>query len=106
MYFEFKLTLDEANLVLGALSKFPYEQVSGLITNIKTQADPQIPRVQKEMEELAAAAQKAEMEQTEQAKNEVVNMTESKSDRRRKTAQQKIVETPEETGVPEYPTSV
>lgn len=103
MYFEFKLTLDEANLVLATLGKLPYEQVSGLITNIKTQADPQIPRVQKEMEELAAA-QKAEMEQAEQAKNEVVNIAESKSSRKRRAAQ-KVVETPEETGVPEYPAS-
>ena len=76
--FEFHLTLDEANLVLAALGKQPFEVVAGLINNIKTQADPQIPRVQ---EELARA--KAEQDAAEEQKidDEVVKMTTSKGKR-------------------------
>lgn len=57
--FEFKLTLEEANLVLGALGKQPFETVAKLINNIQSQAQPQIERVQKEVE-AAKAAETAE----------------------------------------------
>ena len=53
--FEFKLTLEEANMVLGALGKQPFEQVAKLINNIQTQAQPQLERVQKETEAAKAA---------------------------------------------------
>lgn len=55
--FEFKLTLEEANAVLGALGKQPFEQVAKLINNIQTQAQPQLERVQKEMEAAKTAAE-------------------------------------------------
>lgn len=61
--FNFELTLDEANLILAALGKQQYDAVAGLIMKIKQQAEPQIPRVQKELEEAAAARQKAAEEQ-------------------------------------------
>lgn len=60
--FNFELTLDEANLILAALGKQQYDAVAGLIMKIKQQAEPQIPRVQKELEE-AATQQKAAAEQ-------------------------------------------
>lgn len=44
--FNFELTLDEANLVLAALGKAPFEQVAGLIGKLKEQAQPQLERVQ------------------------------------------------------------
>lgn len=46
--FTFELTLDEANLVLAALGKAPFEQVAGLIGKLKEQAQPQLERVQAE----------------------------------------------------------
>lgn len=57
--FEFHFTLDEANLVLAALGKQPFEVVAGLINNIKTQAEPQIPRVQEEMSRAKAEHEEA-----------------------------------------------
>lgn len=36
------LTLAKTNSVLGALSKMPFEQVAGLITEIQQQAGPQV----------------------------------------------------------------
>lgn len=65
--FEFKLSLEEANLILSALGKAPFEQVAGLIGNIRQQAEPQLARVQQEMAEAKAkveAAEKAEAEAT------------------------------------------
>lgn len=47
--FKFELTLDEANLILAALGKAPFDQVAGLINKIKEQATPQLERVQAEM---------------------------------------------------------
>ena len=44
--FKFELTLDEANLVLAALGKAPFEQVAGLISKIKEQATPQLAAVE------------------------------------------------------------
>ena len=54
--FKFELTLDEANLILAALGKAPFDQVAGLIGKIKEQAQPQLERVQAEL----AAQQAAE----------------------------------------------
>jgi len=48
----FELTLDEANLVLAALGKAPFETVAGLITKMREQAQPQLA----EMEQAEAAA--------------------------------------------------
>lgn len=48
--FNFELTLDEANLVLGALGKQPFEVVSALIQNIQQQAQPQLERVKGEID--------------------------------------------------------
>lgn len=54
--FELKLSLQEVNTILASLGKASYEQVAGLIGNIRNQAEPQLPRVQAEIE----AAKKAE----------------------------------------------
>ena len=54
--FTFELTLDETNLILSALAKAPFEQVAGLIGNLREQAGPQLERVQAE----TAAAKTAE----------------------------------------------
>ena len=62
--FQFELTLDEANLVLAALGKQPFEVVVNLIQKIKEQAEPQLPRVQAAIE--AAKALEAE-QKTEEA---------------------------------------
>ena len=35
-------TVEEVNSILSALSKFPYEQVKGLIDKIQEQATPQV----------------------------------------------------------------
>lgn len=59
--FEFKLSLNEANLVLAALGKQPFDQVAALIGNIRKQAEPQLERVQSEIQaEAAAKAAEAE----------------------------------------------
>ena len=39
---KFELSVEEANLVLGALAKAPFEQVAGLITKLREQAQPQL----------------------------------------------------------------
>lgn len=58
--FQFELTLDEANLVLAALGKAPFETVAGLIGKLKQQAEPQLERVQAELQAKQAAEAKAE----------------------------------------------
>lgn len=58
--FQFELTLDEANFILSVLGQQEYNKVAGLIAKINQQAQPQIPRVQKEIEEANAARQEAE----------------------------------------------
>lgn len=58
--FQFELTLDEANLVLAALGKAPFETVAGLISKLKQQAEPQLERVQAEMQAKQATETKAE----------------------------------------------
>lgn len=47
---EFKLSLEEANLIVQALGKLPYEVSASLISNISEQAKPQLQakEVQKE----------------------------------------------------------
>jgi hypothetical protein len=57
--FEFKLSLAEANLVLAALGKQPFNDVAALIGNIKEQAEPQMDRVRQELEAEQAAAEEA-----------------------------------------------
>lgn len=42
MELKFTLTVDEANLVLAALSNLPFHQVAGLIGNLKLQAEQQM----------------------------------------------------------------
>jgi hypothetical protein len=54
---KFELKLEEANLILAALAKAPYEQVAGLITNMQQQAQPQLPALE---EAQKAAASQAE----------------------------------------------
>jgi hypothetical protein len=39
---KFELTLDEANLVLAALGKAPFDQVAALIGKMREQAQPQL----------------------------------------------------------------
>lgn len=56
---KFELKLEEANLILAALAKAPYEQVAGLITNMQQQAQPQLPALE-EARKAAEAAAKTE----------------------------------------------
>ena len=51
---KFELSLDEANIILSALGKGPFDQVAGLINNLQQQAQPQLPALEAE-----AAAKKA-----------------------------------------------
>lgn len=59
---KFELTLNEANLVLAALGKAPYDQVSGLIQKIQQQAQPQLPALEAQMKAEAEAAEAAKGE--------------------------------------------
>ena len=52
---KFELTLDEANLILAALAKAPFEQVAGLIGKLREQAQPQLPALEAEMKAAQAA---------------------------------------------------
>lgn len=61
--FELKLSLQEVNTILASLGKAPFEQVAGLIGNIRGQAEPQLPRVQAEIEAEKARVAAAEAEQ-------------------------------------------
>lgn len=49
MLIKFELSLEDANLVVTALGKLPYESVAGLITKLQAQAAPQLepPKVDK-----------------------------------------------------------
>lgn len=53
---KFELTLDEANLVLGALGKAPFETVAGLINKLQQQAQPQLPALEAAAKAAADAA--------------------------------------------------
>jgi hypothetical protein len=48
----FEFTIEEANLILGALGRMPYESVFQLVDNMRNQAGPQVQALQ----EAAAAA--------------------------------------------------
>jgi len=52
---KFELTFDEANLILGALGKAPFEQVAGLIGKMREQAQPQL--VEQDQAEAATVAE-------------------------------------------------
>lgn len=56
---KFELALDEANLILAALSKAPFEQVAGLIGKLREQAQPQLPALEAAQKAAQEAAQKA-----------------------------------------------
>lgn len=40
---KFELSFDEANAVMFALGKLPYDQVAGLVEKLRQQAAPQLP---------------------------------------------------------------
>lgn len=48
MELKFELTDQEANLVMAALAKQPFEMVAGLISKMQQQAQPQIAAQQSE----------------------------------------------------------
>ena len=48
---DFKLTVDEANTILGALGNLPYVQVVNIITKLQTQAQEQFAAKEKKAEE-------------------------------------------------------
>ncbi len=56
---KFELTLDEANMILAALGKAPFEQVAGLIGKLREQAQPQLPALEAAQRAAQEAAQKA-----------------------------------------------
>lgn len=55
---QFNLTLEEANLILGALGNLPFNQVSGLIAKLHNQANKQLQALATENEkaQLVSAA--------------------------------------------------
>jgi len=53
---KFELTLDEANMVLSALGKAPFEAVAGLINKLQQQAQPQLPALEAAAKAAADAA--------------------------------------------------
>lgn len=48
---DFKLTVDEANTILGALGNLPYVQVVNIITKLQTQAQEQFATKEKRTED-------------------------------------------------------
>ena len=52
---DFKLTIDEANMILRVLGKHPFEEVVSVIGKLKAQGEPQVAA-------LEAAAEKAKAE--------------------------------------------
>jgi hypothetical protein len=44
MTFKFDLTEQEANIIMGALTKQPFESVADVIFKLRTQANEQIPK--------------------------------------------------------------
>ena len=69
--FEFKFSLNEANAILAALGKQPFEQVADLIKNVHMQAQPQMERVKAEMEAEAKAAAEAQAAEGQAAETAV-----------------------------------
>lgn len=51
---QFNLTIDEANLVLTAAARMPYEQVFQLIEKLKSQAQQQLETVPNNLQKMAA----------------------------------------------------
>ena len=54
---KFGLSIEEANLILVSLSKAPYEQVAGLITKLREQAQPQVAAAEAAAQAPAPAAE-------------------------------------------------
>lgn len=54
--FQFELTLDEANTILAALGKAPFETVAALIGKIKQQAEAQLQTQLEAAEKMAEEA--------------------------------------------------
>lgn len=52
----FTLTLEQANIVMAALAKLPYEASAGVIALLQQQADPQVKAAQAEMAPLEPVA--------------------------------------------------
>ena len=52
---KFEFTLDETNIIMGALGRGPYEQVYQIIDNIQKQAAPQLQEALAAKEAEAAA---------------------------------------------------
>lgn len=48
---DFKLTVDEANTILGALGNLPYVQVVNIVTKLQTQAQEQFAAKEKKAED-------------------------------------------------------
>jgi hypothetical protein len=48
---DFKLTVDEANTILGALGNLPYVQVVNIITKLQAQAQEQFAAKEKKVED-------------------------------------------------------
>lgn len=42
MNITFTLTVEEANMVLGAVAQLPYAQVAALVAKLREQAEPQL----------------------------------------------------------------
>lgn len=57
--FELKLNLNQVNAVLTALGQMKYVEVADLINTIKSQAEPQLERVQAELQEQQAQTEAA-----------------------------------------------
>jgi len=45
------LTVQEVNIILRSLSKHPFDEIAGLIGKIKTQGDPQVAEIEKQLAE-------------------------------------------------------
>lgn len=52
----FTLTLDQANIVMAALAKLPYEASAGVIALLQQQADPQVKAAQADLAPLEPVA--------------------------------------------------
>lgn len=53
---KFELKIEEANLILAALAKAPYDQVVGLIQNLQQQAQPQLAALNASADKVEVAA--------------------------------------------------
>jgi hypothetical protein len=50
-----ELTVDEVNTILRSLGQHPFEQIAALIGKIKTQGEPQVVEMEKQLAEANAA---------------------------------------------------